>query len=168
MRALTKTTTARVRVRVDAFPDARPNVVFPVGSNLSAKGKEKESAEKVPCALELVAPRLVFETRKSLSEARLENADCADSRIEKRVDAFGAFLTYVDAMDPQTPQCEGFAEVETPLDAPRGVAGSSADGGTDERDGSPHREGEGEARAAELRVEARGGGTPRRSLRGSS
>ena len=87
---------ARVRVRVDAFPDARPNVVFPVGSNLSANGKEKENenAGKVPCALELVAPRVVFETRKSLiGEARLENAACADWRIEKRVDAFGAFLT---------------------------------------------------------------------------
>jgi hypothetical protein len=142
-----------VRVRVDAFPDARPNVVFPVGSNLSAKGKEKENenAEKVPCALELVAPRLVFETRKSLGEARVENAACADSRIEKRVDAFGAFLTYVDAMDPQTPQCEGFADVETPLDAPRGVAGSSADGGTDERDGSPHREGEARVAVASFR-----------------
>ena len=85
---------ARVRVRVDAFPDARPNVVFPVGSNLSANGKEKENAEKVPCALELVAPRLVFETRKSLiGEARVENADCADWRIEKRVDAFYAHRT---------------------------------------------------------------------------
>ena len=151
---------ARVRVRVDAFPDARPNVCFPGGPNSAAKGKENANANAigVPCALELVAPRAVF-----FSETRFRLADAAgtERQSEKRVDARGAALTYVDAMDPTTPQCEGFADAETTGDAPPSrVAGSSADGsgskkkGTDERkrDDPPESRREKKTRAGETRV----------------
>jgi hypothetical protein len=40
-------------------------------------------------------------------------------------------LTYVDAMDPTTPLCDGFADVETAGDRSRSGAGSSADEGTE-------------------------------------
>ena len=121
---------ARVRARVDSKdPEDPDDPEDPEDAREEAGGslleKEKDPGSTPECALEARAARLVWERTSETGDGP------AETRSEERVDARGLVLTYVDAMDPTTPPCGGFADVETAGDRSRSGAGSSADEGTE-------------------------------------
>jgi len=119
---------ARVRVRVD--PEDPEDAREEAGGILLKKDPGWTRKE---CALEARAARLAWERTSAEKKPGDGFAENDETRLEERVDARGLALTYVDAMDPTTPHCDGFADEETAGDR-FGVrsAGSSADEGTRE------------------------------------